>query len=296
MEKPKVSIIVPTHNHAKFLPKAIDSIISQTVEEWEVIIVNHFSSDDTTEVVLSYSDPRIRFVNCLSSPGSIAAARNFGLSFASAPLIAFLDSDDFWYPTKLSACLAKLSQGFDLVCHAEIWAGPGNRRRVVRYGPENRASYNNLLFKGNCISTSAVVLRRDCLERVGAFNECMNFNTAEDYDLWLRIAKVGYRIGFLEENLGEYLIHNANNSKNSLRNMFAVMAVFEEHINYISGQVPRSELQRRRALILYSGARELQNNGEHLQAFKIFIDALRCYPFVAKFYIAIFLNALGLRI
>ena len=296
MVYPKVSIIIPTHNHAKFLPKAIDSLISQTMEEWEVIIVNHFSDDNTVDVVKSYSDTRIKLVNCLSGQGSIAAARNFGLTFARATIIAFLDSDDFWYPEKLSACLSKLSRGYDLVCHAEIWAGPGDRRRVARYGPEVCASYKNLLFEGNCISTSAVVMLRECLDRVGIFNERMDFNTAEDYDLWLRMSRDGVRIGFVNEVLGEYLIHESNSSKNNLRNMIAVRAVFEDHVATFSDEISKACLKRRRALILYSGARELQNNGQHWEALRIFYDAVCCYPLVPKFYVAILLNSLGLRL
>jgi glycosyltransferase involved in cell wall biosynthesis len=182
--------VIPTYNHAHFLSSALDSVIAQSIEDWEVIVVNNYSNDDTIEVVESFKDDRIHLVN-FANHGIIAAARNYGLSLAKGSFIAFLDSDDFWYPEKLAHCLKMLNTGYDLVCHAEVWAGPGSHRRVVEYGPEKMASYEHLLFDGNCLSTSAVVLRRTLLDRSGLFNESHEMVTAEDYDLWLRLWKQG---------------------------------------------------------------------------------------------------------
>jgi glycosyltransferase involved in cell wall biosynthesis len=294
MFSPRLSIIIPTYNHAHFLRTALDSIRSQTFVDWEAIVVNNFSEDDTIAIVESYDDTRIRLVN-FANHGIIAAARNHGLSLTQAPLVAFLDSDDFWYPEKLQRCMDMLEQGYDLVCHAEVWVGPREQRRTVRYGPEARATYESLLLDGNCISTSAVVMRRDWAERAGCFSVQPEFVTAEDYELWLKLARDGAKIGFIDEVLGEYLIHEGNQSRTALRNMQAVMAVFEHHLAALTGRISARRMRRREAVILYSGARGLQDSDQYRQAWPYFFRAVRRYPWVPRFYAAMLLNALRRR-
>lgn len=173
--------------------------------------------------------------------------------------------------------------------------GPSERRRSVHYGPEARATYESLLLEGNCISTSAVVVRRECLERAGGFSVQPEFVTAEDYELWLKLARDGVRISFVDEVLGEYLIHEGNQSRAALRNMHAVMAVFEQHRAALEGRASACRLLRREAVILYSGARGLQDNGQHRQAWPYFFKAVLRYPWAPRFYAAILLNALRRR-
>ncbi|WP_319245422.1 glycosyltransferase [uncultured Propionivibrio sp.] len=294
MPTPRLSIVIPTYNHAHFLRAALDSIRAQTLSDWEAVVINNFSEDDTVAVVESYDDPRIRLVS-FANHGIIAAARNHGLSLTQAPFVAFLDSDDFWYPEKLQRCMDKLAEGYDLVCHAEVWVGSGERRRTVHYGPETRATYESLLLDGNCLSTSAVVVRREWVERAGGFSVQPEFVTAEDYELWLKLARDGAKIGFVDEILGEYLIHEGNQSRAALRNMQAVMAVFENHRTALEGRTSARRMHRREAVILYSGARGLQDSGQHRQAWPLFFKAVMRYPWVPRFYVAMLLNALGRR-
>lgn len=294
MNIPEVSIVIPTYNHARFINSALDSVRAQKFINWEVIVVNNFSADNTIELVQKYNDPRIRVVN-FANQGIIAASRNYGIALASAPFVAFLDSDDLWYQEKLSYCLEKLAQGYDLVCHDEVWVGPGNRKREVQYGPEKRATFDGLLFDGNCVSTSAVVVRRTWLEKVNQFSTSTDYVTAEDYDLWLKLAFAGAKFGFINKVLGEYLIHHGGESRAVLRNMEAVMAVYSSHKKNLSGDLVSFRNRRREALIYYSGARGLQDAKNYWSAWPYFLKAIRCYPFVAKFYIAMALNFLLLR-
>lgn len=289
MTAPVVSVVIPTYNHGRFLRAALTSVCAQTLVDWEAVVVNNFSQDDTVEIVNSFSDERISRVD-FANHGVIAASRNHGVRHTCAPYIAFLDSDDAWSPSKLAACVAYLERGYDLVCHAETWVGPGDRRRTVTYGPEARASYDKLLFEGNCISTSAVVVRRELFERVGGFSELTEFVTAEDYELWLRLAGQGAKIGFLDEVLGVYLIHEGNQSRLALRNMEAVLAVVDHHLASAGGGSAKA--RRRKALVYYGGARGLQDNSDYGQAWSYFWKAVRIYPWVPKFYAAMALNLL----
>jgi glycosyltransferase involved in cell wall biosynthesis len=296
MPAPAVSVVIPTYNHAHFLGLALQSLREQTFGNWEAIVVNNFSEDNTAEVVASFNDPRIRLEN-FRNHGIIAASRNHGWRLARGRLIAFLDSDDCWYPRKLEQCVARLGADCDLVCHGERWIGNG-QDRAVRYGPAPRATYDALLFKGNCISTSAVVVKREHLEKVGGFCEDAAIVTAEDYELWLRLAQAGARIGFVDEILGEYRLHAGNQSGAVLRNMEAVDEVVRRHLTVSPPQTLRGRLRarRRQAIVYYSGARGLQAAGQHANAARLFRKALRHWPVSAKFYAAMLINAVGYRV
>jgi glycosyltransferase involved in cell wall biosynthesis len=291
---PSVSVVIPTFNHAKFLRAALESVRAQTFVDWEIVVVNNFSEDETVAVVESFEDPRIRLVN-FANHGVIAAARNHGLSLTQAPFVAFLDSDDSWYPEKLRLCMDKLAYGYDLVCHAEVWVGPGERLRPVHYGPEERATYEGLLLNGNCISTSAVVLRRSWLDRVGQFNENPRYVTAEDYELWLKLAKEGAKFGFIDKVLGIYRIHDSNNSRLAISNMQAVLNIFEVYKHSLDSKAKLSRFKHREAMIYYSGARALQNNGKHNEANIYYQRAIITCPFVLRFYISTVLNLFHLK-
>lgn len=265
--------------------------------DWEVIIVNNFSSDDTEQVVADFADDRIRLVN-FANHGVIAASRNHGIALATCEFVAFLDSDDTWQPQKLERCLDRLAEGFDLVCHGERWIRDGAGSRDVLYGPEHRATFDALLFEGNCISTSAVVVRRDWLARVGGFDESRALVTAEDYHLWLRLAQAGARVGFVHEILGEYRIHAGNQSRAVLRNVEATRAAVEMVLGTLQDQslAMRVKSWRRQAILDYSAARGLQDNGEHAGAWPWFVKAILRWPFSPKFYVSCALNGLHLRL
>lgn len=291
-----VSVIIPTYNHARFLGRALQSVLDQTYPHWEAIVVDNHSQDDTEAVMAGFPDTRIKLLK-IHNQGVIAASRNLGIRHAKGEWIAFLDSDDCWYPAKLERCLARLREGYDLVCHAERWVGEG-QDRAVTYGPESRASYEALLFDRNCISTSATVVRKTHLDSIGGFGEDAEIVTAEDYDLWLRLAHNGARIGFVPEVLGEYSIHGANQSKIALRNMEAVMRVVQRHCAGagVGGWGRRLRLRRREAIVLYGGARGLQDAGQHAAARAYFFRAVRRWPLAPKFYAAMLLNAMHRRI
>ena len=292
MHIPQVSVVIPTYNHAQFLGPALQSVCAQTFTDWEAIVVNNYSEDNTAEVVASFNDPRIRLVN-FRNHGVIAASRHEGSRRASGKWVAFLDSDDLWYPEKLAQCVAAISSGFDLVCHGENWTQEGFTPRKIFYGPAERATYAQLLFNGNCISTSATMVRRDTLMRVNGFREEPRFVTVEDYDLWLRLARAGARIGFVTNILGEYRIHGANASKALLRSLEAELAVLADHFTTLAppGILSKLRMRRRRGLVYYSAGRGFQAAGKPRDAWHWFGCALRESPFILRLYAAALINA-----
>lgn len=212
---PFVSVVIPTYNHAKFLGRALQSVLDQTYPSWEALVIDNHSQDDTNEVIKSFGDPRIRLLK-IHNHGVIAASRNMGMREANGEWIAFLDSDDFWYPKRLETIMSavELNDAYDVLSNDELRVNiKTGTKKVLRYGPYQNDFYKVLLVEGNRLSPSATVVRREFLVLHGiAFDESLDYVTVEDYDLWLNLASAGARFKFIPDVQGEYVIHGANNS------------------------------------------------------------------------------------
>ncbi|MFM7772656.1 MAG: glycosyltransferase family 2 protein, partial [Acidimicrobiaceae bacterium] len=255
--KPFVSVVIPTFNHAPLLKRALDSVIAQTYGNWEAIVINNFSTDETIDIVNSFKDDRIKLVN-FENNGIIAASRNQGIKLAQGKFVAFLDSDENWYPKKLERCVDQVMLGATLVCHGEMWINSDLSTRAVMYGPVSRADYQSLLFRGNCISTSTTFIETELLRSVNGFDESTEIVTAEDYDLWIRLAATKPKTVFIPEILGEF--HRLSNSASSavLRNLSSEKAVLRKHFAEQSASVLTRLRQRHRfAIADYGAARQL---------------------------------------
>jgi glycosyltransferase involved in cell wall biosynthesis len=279
----KVEVIIPTYNQADFLREALKSVLDQDFTDWKVTVVNNMSTDHTHAVVTEFADPRISIVD-FANRGIIAASRNRALRSSNTEYVAFLDSDDWWNPHKLSTCVARLDQGIDLVCHAEEWKSETSSR-VVRYGPQHRTPYREMLLSGNCLSTSAIVGRTRVFQQVGGFSERPDFVTAEDYDLWLRLSNSGCKISLIEEVLGTFRIHAASASSSIERNSAAEMAVVASHL--ANGNFSPSAKRRRLGKSHYGTARAYHKAGDYRSARGEFARALKLAPFFPRTYVGV---------
>lgn len=203
-----VSVIIPTYNRAKYLSSCLESLSTQTFKNFEVIISDDGSTDNTKEVVQQYSDRlQIRYIYS-ENFGGPARPRNIGIRYASGMYIAFLDSDDEWLPTKLQRSIDRLNQGFDLVYHPFYRLIPlgGFAKMKVRLPARKLHSpvYKDLLVNGNPIVNSSVVVRKSVLDKVGKISEDKNLIAAEDFDYWLRISMQTDNFGFIDDALGIY--------------------------------------------------------------------------------------------
>ena len=181
-----VSVIIPTFNRARKVVRAISSVLYQTFTDYEVIVVDDGSNDETGHFVAQFH-PHIRYLSHSKNLG-ISAARNTGVKASSAPLIAFLDSDDYWLPEKLSVQTEFFSQNTEAVaCQTEeIWIRKGIRvnPRKKHFKPSGNIFEPSL--KLCLVSPSAVMVKRWLFDEVGLFDE--DLPACEDYDLWLRIS------------------------------------------------------------------------------------------------------------
>ena len=209
------SVIIPTYNSANFLKTALSSVIRQSYQKWEAIIVDNNSSDNTTEVIDSFKDSRIRVVS-INNNGVIAASRNLGIRESNGDWIAFLDSDDKWYPSKLYDVyqIIKHMPYYDVISSDEVKVNEQKEKiKTLRFGPLPKKSYKHMLLYGNRLSTSATTVKKSfIINHEINFNEHENYITVEDYDFWLHVALNGAKFKFIPKINGEYLIHKTNSS------------------------------------------------------------------------------------
>jgi glycosyltransferase involved in cell wall biosynthesis len=195
---PSVSVIIPTFNRSQKLIRAVRSVLKQTFRDFEVIVVDDGSSDDTYQAMTSYL-PMIQYVRKEVNQG-VSAARNSGIRRASGPWIAFLDSDDYWLEDKLSIQM-KYIEGNPgtLACQTEeLWIRDGKRVNPRRRHKKPSGDIFAQSLKLCLVSPSSVALKRSLLDEIGLFDEALP--AAEDYDMWLRIS-CRYPIHLIEKEL-----------------------------------------------------------------------------------------------
>jgi glycosyltransferase involved in cell wall biosynthesis len=258
-----VSVIVPTHNRAATVARAVRSVLSQSYQELEVIVVDDGSTDETPEVVASFADPRLRYIVHATKRGG-GAARNTGIDVASGEYIAFLDADDEWLPDKLEDQIAAIQRVDPSV--AAIYTGfavvdAAGRVAAVRL-PRHRGSILSELWCANVVRTvSTVVVRRTALQRVGGFDPTLP--SCQDWDLWLRLAKV-HQFDFLPRVLVHYNAASAGRITTDTR------AVVDGHV-----RIAEKYLQEAHDFPARDRARHLFALGRRLIQLGYALDAVR---------------------
>jgi glycosyltransferase involved in cell wall biosynthesis len=216
-QKPYFSVIIPTYNRAGAIGSAVESVLTQTFQEFEIIVIDDGSEDDTHSVLKKFGDERIRYF-WQEGSGCPASPRNAGIRKARGSWICFLDTDDSWYMEKLRLCRDLTEKNVDLIYHGLTIVG--NRgfftRRLIKSRQLKPSITTDLLMKGNAIATSSVVVRKSIVDKVGGFNESPEMAAAEDFNLWLKISEVTNQFVYLPKTLGEYLIDDGGISRKDM--------------------------------------------------------------------------------
>lgn len=224
MEKePLVTVVTPCYNAAKYLPETIESVISQTYKNWEMIIVDDCSKDNSAEVVNQYhlKDPRVKYAKTPHNTGSPAIPRNIGIEMASGKYIALLDSDDIWYPNKLEEQVKYMEENNACITYTNgnMMDENGNvTRSIVK---QSSVDYRGTL-KRNELSCSAAMFRKDMVGDLKFLNM-----PKEDFVFWLQLMK---KSGATAYNVGgcHYAYRIIANSRS--RNKLAIM---KQHWNVL---------------------------------------------------------------
>ncbi len=199
-----ISVVIPTHNRADLLPRAIESACAQTYTDIEVIVVSDGSTDDTKQVVesIAANDSRVRFIEYHPARGG-NVARNTGVEAAGGEFVAFLDDDDAWYPEKLEKQLAIMQSDARIgLVYTGVKTIFVNEGLAYSSNPKCCGDLHERILLNNCVgSTSTVMVRRALFEKTGLFDE--QLKALQDYDLWIRFCQHAH-VGVVSEEMIDY--------------------------------------------------------------------------------------------
>lgn len=208
------SVIIPTYNRADLLAKCLDSLVLQTYKDFEVLVCDDGSTDNTSQVVLSYSNClEIKYFYQLNSGGP-AGPRNSGISNAKYDWVCFLDADDYWYPNKLlSLYNAILHKEYDIFCHhVDVIDINSEKRKIIgKYKCDLFSNdFNTLLYNGGGVVNSSLCVRRSLLHSSYLYDVSVEYHGVEDFIFILNLTYNKAKIKTIKKVLGCYRIHGSN--------------------------------------------------------------------------------------
>jgi glycosyltransferase involved in cell wall biosynthesis len=269
---PLFSIIIPTYNRADRLKIALLSLCNQTIKNFEVIVADDGSTDNTREIVESFKNQLSLKYIWEENWGGPARPRNLGIKLAKGDWICFLDSDDFWFPEKLKTCLSYLENSDFIYHHFDIVTN----NMTIKHGEflcrkvSTVNTYIDLLNHWNGIANSGVVVRKSILNEVGFFHEDRSLIGIEDFDMWLRISRITNRFILIPKSLGGYFMGETNFSTDLETSIERDFNLLEKYRTEISS---RQYLKTVSVINFTGGMRYLVNN-EKKAANKYFFKVL----------------------
>lgn len=282
-----VSAIIPTYNRSDSVGRAIQSVLDQTYQDFELIIVDDGSTDSTEEVIKSFDDERIVYLSHDENKGKPAAARNTGIKEARGEYIAFLDSDDEWLPKKLEKqmqvmCASSESVGV-VYCFWKRFLIDGS---IKEYTPKltNRRDARKRLFNLQIgPGPPSVLIKSECFEKVGLFDE--DLSGWEGHDLWIRISEY-YDFAYIPEFF-LYAYETKDRSKNPTK---ARMEILYKHKKLFLEHNKSQYVQ-----MLYNIGRESVRIGFIQEGIKCIKDAIEMRPLSLRYRISLMMANLGIR-
>lgn len=281
------SVIIPAFNSELYIAEAINSVLRQTAQEFEIIVIDDGSSDNTWGIISKFNDPRIKcFYQNNSGPGS---ARNTGINKSQGEFIAFLDSDDIWRSEKMAIQLEYLHKNPDIgVVYSDFSYfnnfGTVNKNFPIEKGlPRLSGKIFEDLFLRCFIQTSTVVVRREIFNDVGFFNE--KLYSGQDYEMWLRMS-LFTNFCYIPYVLADYRDHRFSISMNILNfkkppEIVVLESLYNDYSKYIN-QIPSHKLKQRFARPYFQyGYMAMRHKNYHL-AKKYFWKSFKITPFYKK--------------
>lgn len=260
LTSPRLSVVVPSYDTARFVEAALRSLLGQTLPELEVVLVDDGSTDDSLRRVLAIDDPRLTVV---SQPnGGLAAARNTGIRHARAPLIGFCDSDDVWHPRKAELQLAAMEGAPEVgvtFSNSAYLDEDGTPTGQLLVCPYEELDARRLLRRNQLGNGSTMIVRAECFRGAGLFDESLA--SCEDWEMWVRLAaRTGCRIRRVAGVLTGYRVREGSLSTGYDRYVAAAEAALER----VRGHVPAAtarELAHAHAELLRVASRKAFSAG-----------------------------------
>ena len=273
---PEVSVIMPAYNAAAYVAEAIASVLAQTWRDWELIVVDDGSTDDTAAVVDRFGG-LIHHIYQENQGGS--AARNRAIEASTGEFIAFLDADDLWLPEFLETQINRLKSNPSAGVAYSWWCYVDARGQLLPESgrPRNRGQLLPELVMRNVFPLIAALMRRQCIEQVGLFDEQLQED--ENWDLWLRIARAGCAFELSPHMLAKYRVHGRNKSmaiQRMERNQLAVLNKF--YLQYGLPEDLHTLSTRAYANVFLSSAVSHYRVGDTEAVYEAFAKAVRVWP------------------
>lgn len=237
---PDITVVIPTYNRAEDLRRCLDSLVAQTYVNFEVVVCDDGSTDASEGVAAEFLGRLDIRYETAENFGGPARPRNRGIRMARAPIVAFLDSDDWWAPEKLQLSVAALNEGADIVYH-DLFVVRVQRQaifkdRVVSSKPQS-PMFTALLCTGISIPNSSVVVRKELLEKIGGISEERDLISVEDYDTWIRLSQLTDKFVRIPAVLGYYWVGGGNISAASPRQIERIKVLYARHVNALAQHI-----------------------------------------------------------
>jgi glycosyltransferase involved in cell wall biosynthesis len=235
-----VSVVIATFNTGRYLPQAVQSVLSQTYSNVEILIIDDGSTDDTAQIIRRWEqDERVRVYR--QPNGGQAQARNRGVALSKGQYVAFLDADDEWLSHKLSRQMPLFTNPQVGVVYSEYECMDAEGRALPK--PPTRMYRGRVtaaLLIDNFVSFQTAVVRRECLERHGAFDESVRMG--DDYDLWLRLS-AHYEFDYIPQPTARYRVWSGQMSKNYRRRYESAIRTMRRFLEHNPGLVSAGQIR-----------------------------------------------------
>jgi len=282
---PKVTVIIPTYNCARYIGEAVDSVLAQTYPVHEILVVDDGSTDNTRDVLSKYREP-VRYIP--QKNAGPPAARNNGILQATGDYIAFLDSDDLWLPHKLQAqmeCFQQHPEYGMVYCDMKTFDDTGileESVKITRHLTYYTGDIFPQLFAETIFQTSALVVRRTCFDKVGLLDTTLPMG--DDYEIFLRLARY-YHVGCVDEPLILYRQHPSQGTRTWGKQLQQgtpwEVKVLQNALKACPGaekELGRTTVRHRLSKPYFTLAYAYLGEGEHRQARSLLAGALKLWP------------------
>ena len=282
---PKVSVVIPTYNRADILPRTIQSVLSQTLKDLELIVVDDGSTDRTVEVIHNVKDDRLRYIQLPQNCGG-NYARNQGIQASRADFVAFLDSDDEWLPQKLEKQLALINQDPSIsVVYCQYYEHQETSGQLTPNPAPYEGDVFQPLLRGWCPALSTFLIKRTALQVINGFDESLP--SFQDYDLFLRLAQAANKFAAVQTSLVTKYVHNSHQVSGNWQAKKQGLELFQARWGaimkaHVGEQTYQRWVAKHMAFVKLRQLQAQMNSHQRLAALGCWLDMIEFLPWSRK--------------
>ena len=274
---PQVSVIIPTFNRSNFIGQAIESVLTQSFQDWELIVMDNGSTDGTREILQAYMKKDRRISSDYDPGRSLVSARRSAVILARGEFIAFLDDDDIFFANKLETQVKFLNAHPEtMLVYSYVEMIDGDGKLLCTWPDKPAASYLELV-RGNTIQLNSALIRKEVFGKLAPSQP--RLESCDDYELCLRIAK-SFPIAFLPEKVGVYRIHPQNMSHKKVLRIKSEMKIYKRLWRQSPSPEEKTAIIRRVLALTYWRASDALTHHNYSDAFLYYVMALYFNPFI----------------